>query len=262
MTLAQFSSVIMDMDGVIWRGDTFLPGALEWFDWLRNHQVPFVLATNNSSKTPQDYVSKLTKMEVSGIEPWQIITSGTTTADTLKRRYAPGTPIHVLGGDGLRAVVTDAGFVVADDAMVVVVGLDPQLTYQKLKTATLLLRRGADYIASNVDRTLPTLEGLTPGAGSIVAALSAASDREPEIMGKPYPAMYETALSRLGTQARETLMIGDRLDTDIAGAYALGMQTVLVLSGVATRDDVNTSRLQPTVVFEDLAGLVQSLGHR
>jgi 4-nitrophenyl phosphatase len=246
----------MDMDGVLWRGEMVLPGMLDWIAWLREQDIPFVLATNNSSKTPQDYVVKLGKLGVAGVEARQIITSGTTTADYLKRHYPAGAPVHVLGGDGLRAVVTEAGFVVADEADVVVVGLDPQLTYPKLKAAALLLRRGAAYIASNVDRTIPTPEGLAPGAGSLVAALSAASDREPIIMGKPHPAMFETALARLGTTPETALMIGDRLDTDIAGAKSCGMITALVLSGVATREDLAASAVQPDAVYEDLAALV------
>jgi 4-nitrophenyl phosphatase len=247
----------MDMDGVVWRGDTLLPGALDWFAWLRSRGIPFVLATNNSSKSPQDYLSRLDRIGVTNVETWQIVTSGTTTADYLKRHYPAGAPVHVLGGDGLRTVVTDAGFMLADEANVVVVGLDPQLTYQKLKAATLLLRRGADYIASNVDRTFPASDGLAPGAGSIVAALSTASDREPVIMGKPHPAMFETALARLGTPAETTLMIGDRLDTDVAGAQRCGIMTVLVLSGVATREDLASSPVQPDAVFENLAALCE-----
>lgn len=259
MTLAHFTGVIMDMDGVVWRGDTLLPGAAQWFRQLQDSGIPFALATNNSSKTPADYIIKCARFGIHGITPQQIITSGTATIAYLQRHYPAGTAVHVLGGDGLRAVVREAGFVVAEDAPVVVVGLDPQLTYEKLKRATFLLRAGAEYVASNVDPTIPLADGLAPGAGSLVAALSTASGRTPTVMGKPNAPMFEAALSVLGTSAAQTLMVGDRLDTDIAGAKALGIQAALVLSGVATRADLVSSAVQPDAVYDDLAALMSAV---
>jgi 4-nitrophenyl phosphatase len=255
VTLTQFSGVVMDMDGVLWRGDELLPGVTRWFALLQQQQIPFVLATNNSAKTPADYVHKLERLSIGGVTERQIITSGTTTVDYLQRHYARGTAVHVLGGDGLRALVAGAGFTLADSAHVVVVGIDTHLTYDKLKRAALLLRAGADFIGTNDDRSIPTPEGLAPGAGSILAALRAATDREPLVMGKPHAPMFETALTLLGCPPERTLMIGDRLDTDIAGAHAAGLQTALVLTGVATRADVAASRVQPDNVYVDLAAM-------
>jgi len=255
VTLAQISGVVMDMDGVLWRGDELLHGVGRWFALLQQHQTPFVLATNNSAKTPADYVHKLERLGISGVAERQIITSGTTTVDYLQRHYTRGTAIHVLGGDGLRALVAGAGFTLADTAQLVVVGIDPQLTYDKLKRAALLLRAGADFIGTNDDRSIPTPEGLAPGAGSILAALRAATDREPLVMGKPHAPMFATALALLGSTPERTLMIGDRLDTDIAGAHAAGLRTALVLTGVATRADVAASSIQPDQVYVDIAAI-------
>jgi 4-nitrophenyl phosphatase len=245
----------MDMDGVLWRGDQALPGIHRWFTWLRARQTPFVLATNNSMKTPEDYVRKLGKFGVEAVETRQILTSGTTTMDYLRRHYAAGTSVHILGGDGLRELVTQAGFTLSDVASVVVVGLDTSLTYDKLKQAAMLIRDGATFIATNVDRTIPTPDGLAPGGGSIVAALRAASDAEPLVMGKPHPPMFEAALHLLGRSAQQTLMIGDRLDTDITGAKALGIHTALVLTGVSTQEDLAKSAVQPDHIFTDLEAL-------
>lgn len=251
-------AVISDMDGVLWTGDMPLPGLDAFFELLRARSLRFALATNNSSKSPQDYVHKLERLGVQGIAAEQILTSGTTTISYLQARYPSGAPMHILGGDGLRQVVQEAGYTLADsDALAVIVGLDPQLTYDKLKRAALLIRGGAAFIATNVDATIPMPEGLAPGAGSLVAALQTATETEPVIMGKPYPPMFEAALRLLGTAPHETLMIGDRLNTDIEGARRLGLQTALVLTGVATRTEAAASAPPPDFIYDNLAALVQ-----
>jgi 4-nitrophenyl phosphatase len=255
-----FSSIIAfiaDMDGVLWRGDVPLPGLSEFFERLRARGLPFALATNNSAKSPADYVAKLKRMGVPDIREDQIITSGTASVSYMQAHYPSGTRVYVLGGDGLRKILTDAGFTVSDDgADVVMVGFAPQLTYERLKTATLLIRGGADFIGTNPDPSIPTPEGLAPGAGSIIAAVRTATDCEPLIIGKPHPPMFEAALHFLGTHPAETLMIGDRLTTDIEGAQQVGLRTALVLSGVTTRDTLAASDVQPDGVYEDLAQLV------
>ena len=260
VTFDDIAGVIMDMDGVLWRGDEPLPGLLRWFSWIRSRGLPFALATNNSMKTPNDYVHKLAKFGVEGVEERQILTSGTTTVDYMHRHYPASTAVHVLGGDGLRTLMTEAGYVVADEASVVVVGLDLQLTYEKLRRAVALLRNGAAFIGTNADPTIPTPSGLAPGGGSIIAALRTASEVEPIIMGKPNAPMFEAAVGLLGTAPVQTLMIGDRLDTDIAGGNAAGFRTALVLTGVATREKLEASSVQPDVVFDDLDALAAAAG--
>jgi 4-nitrophenyl phosphatase len=260
MNFSDIEAVVMDMDGVLWTGDVALPGLVPFFDLLRARNIPFALATNNSGKSPATYVQKLAKMGVLGVREDQIITSGTATASYLQTRYAPGTPVHVLGGDGLRQVMSDAGFQIVDqDARAVIVGLDPQLTYERLKRAALLIRAGAEFIATNQDRTIPVPEGLAPGAGSLVAALSAATDREPAVtIGKPGAPMFEAALRVLGTAPECTLMIGDRLNTDIEGAARVGLKTALVLTGVSTRAEAESAANPPDGIYENLLALMDS----
>jgi 4-nitrophenyl phosphatase len=260
MNFSDIQAIVMDMDGVLWTGDVALPGLIPFFDLLRVRNVPFALATNNSGKSPATYVQKLAKMGVLGVREDQIITSGTATASYLQTRYVPGTPVHVLGGDGLREIMSEAGFQVVDqDARAVIVGLDPQLTYEKLKRAALLIRAGAEFIATNQDRTIPVPEGLAPGAGSLVAALCAATDSNPLVtIGKPGAPMFEAAVRLLGTAPEHTLMIGDRLNTDIEGAACVGLKTALVLTGVSTRAEAEFASTPPDGIYENLLALMDS----
>lgn len=253
-------AVIMDMDGVLWRGTQVLPGAPALFSFLRARGLPFALATNNSSRAPSDYVEKLAALAIGTVEPEQIVTSGTATVRYLRSQFAPGTPVHVLGGDGLRALIESAGFTLVGmegEASVVVAGIDFELTYAKLKRASRLIRAGAEFIGTNADATFPMADGLAPGAGSLLAALQTATSRQPRIMGKPAAPMFETALEVVAAPPASTLMIGDRLDTDIAGASALGLRTALVLTGVATAADLEESTCLPDAIYADLPSLLR-----
>lgn len=257
MSLSQINGVVLDMDGVLWRGDQALPGLPDFFTFLRAVQIPFALATNNSFATPESYIAKLAYMNVPDISPDVVITSSTATADYLQQHYSPETTIHVVGGKGLREAITAAGYAQVDNgAQLVVAGIDPYLTYDKLKRAALLIRAGAGFIGTNPDKTYPTPEGLVPGAGSILAALEAATDVKPVVIGKPETPMLQTALRVLGTRVENTLMIGDRLETDILGGQRAGMKTALVLTGVSTEVEIISSGIMPDFVFADLPALV------
>ena len=260
MTLSDVRGVICDMDGVLWRGDEPLPGLVAFFDLLRRRHIPYILATNNSSKSPSDYVAKLARMGVEGVPESAMMSSGIATAAYLRERYPEGTRVHVLGGDGLRRALAGVGFVLADDAaQIVVVGLDWELNYAKLQRATYLIRAGALFVGTNRDATFPTPEGLSPGAGSIIAALATSTGQEPLIVGKPYLPMFEAAIRMLGLPAAQILMIGDRLDTDILGARHVGVKTALVLTGVSTLADVEHSETRPDAVYPDLQALIEAL---
>jgi 4-nitrophenyl phosphatase len=256
MEFSTINGVILDMDGVLWRGDQPLPGIEDLFQFFHSHDIRFVLATNNSGKSPADYVGKLARMGISSIEEGQIVTSGIVAVSYLQTHYSAGSNIHVLGGDGLKEMIARAGYVLADDAPVVVVGIDVALTYDKLKRATLLIRKGAQFIGTNADVTIPVPEGLAPGAGSILAALRAATECEPIIMGKPNAPMFEAALDMLNTDAAHALMIGDRLQTDILGAQEVGLRAALVLTGVTSMDDLANSPVRPDAVYSGLPELL------
>ncbi|HET7035018.1 MAG TPA: HAD-IIA family hydrolase [Thermomicrobiaceae bacterium] len=255
--LASIRGWVIDMDGVLYRGQTALPHVQQFLTTLDTHDLPYILATNNSMQTPRQYVEKLARMGVS-VRPERILTSALATAVWLKPRFPRGTPAYVVGMPALEeAIYGDGYFVPATaEARVVVSGLDLTLTYDKLKIADLALRGGAAYVATNADRTLPTEEGLLPGSGSIVAALTAASDVEPTVIGKPSTGMLEASLTELGLPASAAAMLGDRLDTDILGGNRAGMLTVMVLTGVNTLADLVASEIVPDVVVPDLAPLV------
>ncbi|MCL6429378.1 MAG: HAD hydrolase-like protein, partial [Anaerolineae bacterium] len=178
-------------------------------------------------------------------------------AEFLARNYGLGARVFIVGESGLESAIREQGLHVTEkDPDVVVVGLDRQLTYARLRDATLAIRAGAAFIATNPDRTLPTEAGQIPGAGAIVAALVAATDVTPRIIGKPEPPMLEMAVSRLGQPRERTAILGDRLETDILGGQQLGLPTILVLSGVTHEPPGPDCQACPTWVYESVRELM------
>ena len=251
------------MDGVLYRGAEVLPGVRELLDALTLRERPVMLATNNSMSTPEAYEHKLAAMGLD-IPASAVITSALATRDYLLRTLPEGAGIYVIGMPALREQLFEGtpfhpvqyG---EEQPAAVVIGLDLEFTYAKLKAAHEAIQRGARFIATNADSTLPTEAGLVPGAGSIVAALAAATGQRPIVIGKPETPMLEMAMIRMGAQPEETVMLGDRLDTDILAGERAGMPTVLVLTGVSTREDLNSAEALPDVVVSDLPSLVEAL---
>jgi 4-nitrophenyl phosphatase len=250
--IESIKALILDIDGVIWRGPEpigDLPGIFARFA-QRGWKV--ALATNNASRTALQYVERLTSFGVS-VEPWQIINSAIAASKYLRDLFPHGGPVYIIGEIGLTTALQEQGFYQADkNVLAVIAGIDRRLTYEKLRRATLLIRGGAPFIATNPDRTFPTPEGLVPGAGAILAALEAACYQSPVIVGKPSPAMYQIALDRLDSTPKETLVVGDRPETDIAGAQAIGCPTALVLSGVASLEEARAWQPPPDLIIADL----------
>ena len=210
--------LIHDMDGVLYRGDEALPGAVSLFPALRAAGLSFILLTNNATLTSQEFSRKLARMGIS-VEPESILTSAGATANYLAQEYPAGGGVYVVGSESLRATVTaPPGFHAEEEQPdFVVAGLDYGLTYRRLQEACSAIRRGARFIATNADLTLPVEGGdLWPGAGSIIAAIQACSGVAPVVIGKPNRYMAEVALQQLGIAPTEALCVGDRLDTDIA----------------------------------------------
>jgi len=253
--LRSIENLIVDMDGVLYRGDEAIVGAKEFFAFLRERPIGFILATNNSTHTAQQYVDKLARMGVE-VALSEILTSSQATAMYLETLAPPGTKVYVVGEEGLETAVRDRGYtILGEGAEFVVVGMDRRLTYEKLKVATLLIRRGAQFIGSNPDKTLPTEEGFIPGAGAMLAALEASTGVTPTIVGKPERTVFELALAKLKSSKEDTAIIGDRLDTDILGGYNAGLTTILVLSGATHRQDVESAAVKPDLVFRDIRHL-------
>jgi 4-nitrophenyl phosphatase len=262
MTLTDVRALIVDMDGVLWEGSRPLPGLTEFFATLRERQIKFILATNNASLTPEQYVLKLAGFGVA-IARDEVLSSAQAAAQHLAQSATNGRRVFAIGEAGVQQAFAEHGFTLTDlydvSAQYVVVGMDRAVTWDKLATATLNIHAGARFIGTNPDRTLPTERGLTHGNGAILAALQAATEVAPTIIGKPEPTMYQIAMQRLGMEAAHTVAIGDRLDTDILGAVRAGLRSVLVLSGVSTRDDVAGSDFKPTWVMRDIIEITRTL---
>lgn len=255
--LRHIRHLIIDMDGVLWRGGRPMDGLQGFFDFLQQRGVRFIMATNNASRRAEQYMEQLARF---GVEvPLEcILTSAQATAAYLASREPEGTPVYVIGEEGLRAALAERGFRLAEDeARYVIVGWDRGLTWEKLARAALLIRGGAALIGTNPDVSFPSEEGLVPGTGAELAALRAATGTEPLVIGKPEPWLYREAMRRMGAVPETTGVLGDRLDTDIAGGVRLGLFTILVLSGITTRADLIASPVQPDLVCEDIGHLVR-----
>lgn len=264
---------IVDMDGVLWHGDKAMPGLVAFFQVLRERHIRFILATNNASLTQEQYVKKLAKMGVHVTEN-EILTSGMATALYLKEHNDSATTrIFVVGEEGARKPLLEQGFTLTElyevkgsdsadltkGADIVVCGKDETLTWAKLATATLAIRAGAAFIATNADVTLPTERGVTHGNGAILAALEAATGVKPFVIGKPEPIMYQQALAILGVDLTQAVAIGDRLDTDILGAVRAGIRSVLVLTGISSEEDLTAVNYKPTWIMADIRAITKAL---
>ena len=253
--LHPITHLIVDMDGVLWRGDEPMPGLCEFFAFLRRRHIGFVLATNNSSRLPEQYVTKLAHFGVE-VASECVLTSAQATAAYLAGFAPPGARVYAIGREGVRQALERRGFVLTgEDAAYVVVGWDRHLTWDKLAKAALLIQAGARFIGTNPDTNYPTERGPVPGNGAQLAALETATGIAPVVVGKPEPPMYEEALLRMGARPEATAVIGDRLDTDIAGGVRAGLTTVLVLSGITTEADLAGSAVKPDLVCASIEEL-------
>ena len=252
----KINAVILDMDGVLWRGNHPIGDLSSIFTRIHKIGWKVIFATNNATRTPQQYIDYLLSYGVHA-ESWQIVTSAAAVIYRLNKLFSKSTPIYIIGEQGIVDACSEQGYFHTEvDAEAVVVGLDRQLTYEKLKNATLLIRKGIPFIGTNPDLTFPTPQGLVPGAGSILAALTAASDVKPLIAGKPEPIMYQIALERLELSPSQILVIGDRPETDIAGAQKIGCHTALVLSGVTNSARADEWHPEPDIICQDLESIV------
>ena len=264
MELSSVKTLFLDGDGVLWHADTPAPRLVEFFEIVSSCGISWALLSNNASLSNDDFVAKFTRFGVEAADH-NIINSTSVTIMYLKETYSNGSPIYVVGQKSLRDTISGAGFEVVDDyaedtrTVAVVVGIDRDFNYRKLSASSRLVRAGAEFIATNTDSTYPTERGLEPGAGSIVSAIATASGRSPQVMGKPQPAIFNFALNQLGAERDSTWMVGDRLETDILGAHVSGLKSVLVLSGVTTKDDVSESDILPDLILDDIGALADAL---
>lgn len=260
MLPSYIKSLIIDMDGVIWRSDAPIGDLATIFSRIRERRLKFVFATNNSTKTSEQYIARLKEFGVE-VELWQVVTSSQAAAHAIAQQFAPGTKVFMIGEEGLRIPLEERGFDVlstedAPQARVVVMGLDRGVNFQKLVEATLLVRSGIPFYGTNTDKTFPTPRGQIPGAGAWISVITTATNVEPIVAGKPFPFLMDLSMEKLGTTNAETLVIGDRLETDIAAGQAVGCPTALVLSGVSTREQAENWTPKIDMIAEDLATLI------
>lgn len=256
-----YDAFLLDLDGVLFRGPEAIPGAADVMAELRRRGARAVFLTNNSSRTPAQVAETLRGM---GFEaaPDDVMTSGVAAARLVADAAADGrdATAYVIGEDGIRAALRQAGVEVVDGTPertgFVVVGWDRGVTYDRLRTASVLVRGGARLIATNADATYPAPGGqLWPGAGALLAAVETASGTRATVVGKPEPPLFRAALERAGT--RRALVVGDRLETDLTGALSAGLDAAVVFSGAAVPADLLDADVEAVAAMADLRGLLE-----
>jgi len=249
------------MDGVLWKADTPIGDLPAIFSRIRERGLKVAFATNNGSRTPGQYAERLAGFGVD-VEPWQVVTSALGVAGLLGKKIPAGSPVFAIGGQGVMDALTEGGFPPlpveeAEKARAVVIGVDRLINFDKMVEATLLVRRGVPFLATNPDKTFPTPRGEIPGAGAWISVIVTATGIEPVYAGKPAPFLLDLARERIGTSRAETLVVGDRLETDIAGGQAAGCPVALVLSGISTRQEADAWKPKVDLVAPDLATLIR-----
>ncbi len=252
---------LFDLDGTLYLGDTLFPGAKELLACIRARGGQYRFLTNNSSRSVAAYVEKLARLGVAAEES-DFLTSVDALSYYLREHGGKDKRYYVCGTESMKSQLRAAGFAIAEgraDADALLMGFDTELTFQKLEDACILLGQGVPYIATNPDWVCPTSYGFVPDCGSVCEMLWRATNRRPVVIGKPEPLMPQLAMLESGVSAQETLLIGDRIYTDIAsGANAL-IDTLLVLSGETKEEDLPDARPQPSFVLPDVAALLRIL---
>jgi NagD protein len=258
MTKRVIRSWLMDMDGVLVREESPIPGAEEFIARLRAHGIPFLVLTNNSIYTPRDLAARL---RGSGLDvPEEAIwTSALATARFLDDQR-PGGSAFVIGEAGVTTALHEAGYTLTDrDPDYVVLGETRTYSFERITTAIRLIASGARFIATNSDATGPAPDGPLPATGSVAALISRATGVEPYFVGKPNPLMMRSALNAIDAHSETTAMIGDRMDTDVVSGLEAGMETILVLTGLTTRDEAERHPYRASRVVDSIADLLTEL---
>jgi NagD protein len=245
---------ITDMDGVLARGASLIPGAAEFIRKLREHGVEYLVLTNNPLYTPRDLAHRLNSNGLE-IPAERLFTSAMATARFLHSQRPNGTA-YVIGESGLTEAIHDVGYVITDIAPeYVVLGETHTYNIMQITKAIRLIADGARFIATNPDASGPSERGIVPACGAMAALIEKASGRAPFFVGKPNPLMMRTALNYLGVHSEDTIMVGDRMDTDIVAGVESGMETILVLSGVTSQEMVEDFPYRPTHIFDSVADI-------
>ncbi len=251
-------SYLTDMDGVLHKEGAVIPGADEFISTLRSNDIPFMVLTNNSIQTPRDLSAKLVRMGLH-IEPERIWTSATAAARFLSQQAGQATA-YVIGEAGLTTALHEIGWVLTDaDPDFVVLGETRTYSFEAIATAANLIMGGARFIATNPDVTGPGPHGVLPATGAVAAMISEVTGKRPYYVGKPNPVMMRTALNHIGAHSERTVMIGDRMDTDVKAGLEAGMRTILVRTGISDDAEVWRYPFRPSIIMDSIAELVSKV---
>jgi 4-nitrophenyl phosphatase len=251
MNMRNYKGYLIDLDGTMYRGSERIEAASDFVKKLRDKGIPYLFVTNNSTRTPKQVAEKLVEFDIPAEEK-QVFTTSMATANYINERKKDAS-VYIIGEEGLHTAFEEKGFKPGDvNADYVVVGLDRDIDYEKLAIACLAVRNGAAFISTNADIALPTERGFLPGNGSITSVISVSTQTKPTFIGKPESIIMEQALKVIGTSKEETLMVGDYYDTDILAGMNAGMDTLLVHTGVTTKQLLSGYEKKPTYAVDSL----------
>ena len=252
--LRQKKGFICDMDGVIYHGNRLLPGVKQFVDWLYREEKNFLFLTNSSERSPKELQQKLRRMGLD-VDESHFYTSALATARFISSQ-APGCSAYVIGGAGLIMALHDEGITMNDvDPDYVIIGEGNSYNYENILRAVRLVLKGARLIGTNSDLTGPSEDGIIPACRAMIAPIEMATGQSAYFVGKPNPLMMRTGLRMLQCHSAEAVMVGDRMDTDVISGLESGMSTVLVLSGVSTRETLNTYAYRPSIVLDGVGDI-------
>ncbi len=252
--MKKYQGYFIDLDGTVYAGKKRIPAAKRFIDNLKKKGIPFLFVTNNSTKLPEDVVSDLADNHNIHVQPANVYTSGIATVDYLNRtNKKKDATVYIVGEIGLKQVILGSGYKLnSKDPDYVVVGLDSDLTYEKLSEAVLAIRNGSEFIGTNPDTNIPKERGMMPGAGSVVDFVRYATQVEPIMIGKPRAEIINSALRRIGLNKDQVLMVGDNYNTDIMAGINAGIDTMIVYTGLSTKDQVAAKQKKPTYEIDSL----------
>jgi 4-nitrophenyl phosphatase len=250
--MKKYKAYLIDLDGTMYRGKEKITEAVDFVKKLKEKDVPYLFVTNNSSQTPEEVADRLKSFGVPA-EPDNVLTTSLATAAYIHEKK-PGSSVYFLGENGLKQALRDKQLTVnEEDPDYVIVGMDRALSYEKLSIACLAVRNGAEFLSTNPDIALPTERGFLPGNGSITSVVSVSTERDPVFIGKPEPIIIDLALQKLGLDKEEALMIGDNYHTDILAGLNAEVDTLLVYTGVTTREEMKDQNKKPTYEINSLS---------
>ncbi|NLJ48855.1 MAG: HAD-IIA family hydrolase [Candidatus Atribacteria bacterium] len=258
LTWERYKNFIIDMDGVIYRGKHPLPGSAEFFHFLRERKSRIAFFSNNSTITKDQYIDKLKKMNIDATKD-EIISSSSITAYYVAKEN-PQSKVFCIGEEGIRDELKRKGIQIVDDSSnedvdLVIVGMDRQFNYDKLTKAMRCILKGARLYGTNPDLTYPMEDGLIPGCGALLASIEACTEAKAKVFGKPRPESIQFLMEMTGFTVGDTILIGDRLDTDIVLAKQQNIFSILVLTGVHQGEDVKKTGIIPDMIVENLIEL-------